>query len=52
MSQNLVDELRSIAKNLTKLSQTLRQRTTRLLQSNLPTSNDELVSLFQEHKVK
>ncbi|CAF0957414.1 unnamed protein product [Adineta steineri] len=51
-SHALVDELRSIDKNLNKLSQLLRQRITRLAHINLPTSNDELIAFYQEHKVR
>ena len=48
----LVDELHLINKNLNTLDQLLNQRMTRLLQSGLPTSNDELILLYQEHKVR
>jgi hypothetical protein len=47
----LVDELHLINKNLNTLGQLLKQRTTRLLQTGLPTSNDDLLLLYQEHKV-
>jgi hypothetical protein len=46
----LVDELNLINKNLNTLGQLLKQRMTRLLQTGLPTSNDELLLLYQEHK--
>ncbi len=48
----LVDELNLINKNLNTLGQLLKQRMTRLLQTGLPTSNDELLLLYQEHKVR
>jgi len=47
----LVDELHLINKNLNTLGQLLKQRTTRLLQTDIPTSNDDLLLLYQEHKV-
>ncbi|CAF4067400.1 unnamed protein product, partial [Rotaria sp. Silwood2] len=46
----LVDELNLINKNLNTLSQLLQQRMTRLLQTGLPTSHDDLLLLYQEHK--
>ena len=48
----LVDELNLITKNLNTLSQLLQQRITRLLQTGLPTSHDDLLLLYQEHKVR
>ncbi len=48
----LVDELHLIDKNLTTLSQLLNQRMADLLQAGLPTSNDDLLLLYQEHKVR
>ncbi|CAF1012011.1 unnamed protein product [Rotaria sp. Silwood1] len=46
----LVDELNLINKNLNTLSQLLQQRVTRLSQTGLPTSHDDLLLLYQEHK--
>ncbi|CAF3366844.1 unnamed protein product [Rotaria socialis] len=48
----LVDELSLINKNLNTLSQLLKQRLSRLLQTGLPTSHDDLLLLYQEHKLK
>ncbi|CAF0847061.1 unnamed protein product [Rotaria sordida] len=46
----LVDELNLINNNLNTLSQLLQQRITCLLQTGLPTSHDDLLLLYQEHK--
>ena len=48
----LVDELHLIKKNLNTLAQLLQQRLTRLAQTSLPTSHDDLLLLYQEHKVR
>ncbi|CAF4272178.1 unnamed protein product [Rotaria magnacalcarata] len=48
----LVDELSLINKNINTLSQLLEQRLSRLLQAGLPTSHDDLLLLYQEHKVR
>jgi hypothetical protein len=48
----LVDELHLIDKNLTTLGQLLKQRMTNLLKDGLPTSNEDLLRLYQEHKVR
>ena len=48
----LVEELRLIDNNLQTLGQLLQQRLTRLLKTGLPTSNDDLLLLYHEHKVR
>lgn len=48
----LVDELRSIEKNLQKLAEHLDQRSRHLMQTGLPNSHDQLRRCYDEHKVR
>ena len=48
----LVDELYLIKQNLNTLSQLLQERLTRLAQTSLPISNDDLLLFSQEHQVR
>lgn len=48
----LVDQLRLIENNLHTLGQLLEQRQKFLIQNGLPASNDDLLLLYHQHKVR
>ena len=52
VNEDLIEELYSINSNLHALDQLLEEQLTHLSQIGLPTSNDDLLILYHQHKVR